>query len=329
MKTAFCLWLVPLCVLAATRPQYEVIDVTNVYSGDQVYFGALRINNSNQIIGAVPRPGHLGEYRGFLWQDGALQRLGLGVVEDINDFGQYVGSLTGAVFQTVEPDLRPRAINNAGQVVGESSGHAFLSDSNGLVLFPIEGVVTQSVAVAVNNSGVATGRVGIDSAPPRAFIFTTNGSMGIGPVLKLSLSRGVAINDAGHVALLTIQTNRHSRRVYSYLFRDGELTKLRPVSGYLHVNAEAVNNSDEVVGFVGRTLRGFSGSGPHPFFITISAGFLYSNGKQYNLNRLLTKSSRGWTVTRPLDINDAGWIVARAHRRGEAERVVLLRRASP
>jgi uncharacterized membrane protein len=330
MKIFFSLFLLPVCVLAAeTRPQYEVIDVARTSLGNHYYFGPLRINNSNQIVGAFPAPGSLSEFQGFLWQDGLLQELGTGVVQDINDFGDYIGSVTGAVFQTMAPSLMPRAINNAGQVVGEASQHAFFSDSNGLVLFPIEGSVQQSVALAVNNAGIATGRALFDSGPRRAFIFTTNGSMSIGPVLKLSSSQGVAINDAGHVAIAATQTNGHKKRLYSYLYRDGELTQLRPLPGYPHVNAEAMNNSDEVVGFLGHTVRDFSTNNPPHLLVSISAGFLYSNGKQYNLNRLLTKSSRAWRVTHPLDINDSGWIVARAVREGESGRVVLLRRVSP
>jgi hypothetical protein len=155
MKIAFCLLLIPFCVLAATpaSPHYEVIDVASTTSGNRYYFGPLRINNSNQIIGSLPTPGSLDEFQGFLWQDGILQGLGTGVVQDINDFGEYIGSVTGAVFQSMAPILIPRAINNAGQVVGESNQQAFLSDSNGPVLFPIEGSVQQSVAYAVNNSG--------------------------------------------------------------------------------------------------------------------------------------------------------------------------------
>ncbi len=326
MKLFFSLLLMPFCVLAATRPQFEVIDVAAVSVGNVYYLGPLRINNSNQIVGAFPAPSG-GAIHGFFWQNNILNDLGPGIVKDINDVGQYIGSVTSAVFQSMEPSLNPRAINNAGQVVGESERHAFIADSNGLAVFPVEGNVQESVALAVNNSGVATGRVLFDSPPRRAFLFTTNGSVAIGPALKLFFSEGVAINDAGHVAIVAVQTNGHSHRNYSYMYRDGALTPLRSVAGYPNVNAVAMNNSDEVVGFVGRNARQFPNT-PPSFLVSISAGFLYSNGKSYNLNRLLTKSSRGWRVTDPLDINDSGWIVARAARRGERERVVLLRPVS-
>jgi probable HAF family extracellular repeat protein len=326
MKTFFSLFLLPCCVFAATtRPQFEVIEVTSAYEGNLFYFGPFRINNSNQIVGAFPTPAG-NAYHGFLWQNGMLDDLGLGIAKDINDFGHYIGNVTSAVFQTVFPSLIPYAINNAGQVVGESEHHAFISDSNGLVLFPEEGFVQQSVAVAVNNSGVATGRAVIDSAPRRAFLFTANGSMAIGPTLKLHSSQGVGINDAGHVLLQATQTNGHTKRIYSYLYRDGELTPLPSLPGYRHLNAEAINNANEVVGFVGRTVHDHGDAGLGSFVVSLSAAFLYSNGTSYNLNRLLKKSSRGWHVIEGIDINDTGSIVALASRANTRERVVLLRR---
>lgn len=333
---AFCVLLFPSCVLAATIPQFEVIDVTNVYvipdSFNPIpypYFGPVRINNSNQIIGAVPvaKQHKFKEFQGFLWQDGVFQGLGTGVVEDINDFGDYIGSVTGAVLQAVAPSLNPHAINNAGQVVGEMDDHAFLWDSNGMVPFPTDSSVSRSIAYAVNNFGVATGTASINGGKYVPFLFTSDASMAIGPTTNTSWSRGVAINDAGHVALVVMHTNGSSRRLCTYLYRDGELTQLRSIRGLRHVRATAMNNSDEIIGYAGRTARDhFSTSRPRAFLMTVSAGFLYSNGEQHNLDRLLTKSSRGWHVSEPLDINDSGSIVARASWRGKPSRVVMLRR---
>src|SRR5436189_5977081 len=103
--------------LAATRPQFEVIPLSNGPAAIFAYPVTLRLNNSNQITGAILTEDPVPHFESFLWQDGNVQALGEGRVEDLNDFGVWVGSVTGAVFQSSAPSLTPHAVNNAGQVV--------------------------------------------------------------------------------------------------------------------------------------------------------------------------------------------------------------------
>lgn len=101
---------------------------------------AYSINNSGQIVGeswATDFPPHI---RAILWQNGTMHSLGScdGEAYGINDNGQIVGLAADAnynsfaflwqngVMQNLVPGFA-NAINNSGQVVGQSSNrHAFL-----------------------------------------------------------------------------------------------------------------------------------------------------------------------------------------------------------
>jgi hypothetical protein len=314
-----------ISALAASRPQFDVVpligDASNVLGFSTNLPGPslnLRINNSNQVAGTLVIRTGGSHFESYLWSNGNLQMLGNGRIEDINDAGAYIGSAPGSVFQSEFV----HGINNAGQVVGEDP-HPFLWDSNGFRYFPFNGVAGQAYVRAVNNFGVATGGA-ISNNSYQAFIFTVSNVVDIGQIPKISLSEGKAISDQGHVVLTATYTNRSTKRIRSYLYHDNRLTRLPTLPGNPHTWAQSMNNSDEIVGFIGPTAHSFGTNAP--FAVAQAAGFLYSRGKLYNLNKLLTKSSRGWHVSNALDINDAGTIVAHARRPFEPEQPVLLRR---
>lgn len=104
---------------------------------------AYGINNQGRIVGRGSWPTGAGA---FLWEDGTITSLGFGEAHDINDLGHVVGYTLweNGYLWTPEDGLitieklpgagtvRPRSINNIGQVVGDyhilgtSNWHAFL-----------------------------------------------------------------------------------------------------------------------------------------------------------------------------------------------------------
>src|SRR5687768_4807135 len=79
-------------------PQYEVVEIQAGGSNIIAYPGTLRLNNSNQVSGAMLVESPTPHFESFLWHpEQPVQWLGEGEINDINDAGAYVGTVTGAV----------------------------------------------------------------------------------------------------------------------------------------------------------------------------------------------------------------------------------------
>lgn len=323
--------IVLICVLALSflmkgnaairRPLYEVVEIRADGTNVPAYPGTLRINNSNRVSGSVSVVEPSPHFESFLWKDGEpIRWLGEGRIDDINDEGDFVGSVAGAeVWRNGQ--VQTFAINNARQAVGSDEGHAFITDSNGQTT--ILGPTVFSEARSVNSAGIAAGIALLNPGSPiTPVIFTSTNIVDLGWIRGTSASETTVINDRNHVLFTATLTNRF--RVRSYLFRNNKPKPLPTLPGSRHTVAFAMNNADEIVGFFGRNNapvpRGSSGA------ITVVGAFLYFDGKLYNLDKLLTPESRGWHVSEALDINDAGAIAAFAARPGEQRVPVLLRR---
>jgi hypothetical protein len=308
------------------RPQFEVVELLASGTNVPAYPGTLRINNSNQISGAIsvvePNP----HFESFLWKDGeSIQWLGEGRIDDLNDNGEFAGSVQGAVLVGNGGSFKTFAINNARQVAGSIQNRAFITDSNGQMNFPL-GDAIFSQARSLNSMGAAAGMARMTPGGPiTPIIFNPTNVIDLGWIRRTSMGDTTIINDQGHVLFTVTQTNRS--RVRSYFFRGGRPRPLPARPGARHTVAFAMNNSDEIVGFLGRD--GDSAPPGGGTAVSIVGGFLYSRGKLYQLDKLLTEESRGWHVSEALDINNAGSIAAFAARPGERRVPVLLRRVQP
>ena len=152
--------------------------------GDE-FSEAFGINNAGQVVGGSGS--FSGPGRAFLWTTVAgMQDIGPGGASDINDAGQVVGaSVRGAFLWSAAAGMQDlgvlpgmefsaaTGINNAGQVVGESSelegfaeSRAFrwtaadgMQDLNALIdpLDPLKAVTTLFDARDINNAGQIVG----------------------------------------------------------------------------------------------------------------------------------------------------------------------------
>src|SRR5262249_45143789 len=105
----------------------------------------------------------------------------------------------------------------------------------------------------------------------------------------------------------------------AYLLREDGTNDLGALPGLRHTYVRSMNNADQVVGMSYNTdTNGYNLSG--------FTGFLYSGGRLYNLDRLLVGSNRQWHIQDACDINEHGWIAAKAAYPGVSTRAVLLRR---
>jgi probable HAF family extracellular repeat protein len=152
----------------------------------------------------------------FLYDNGAYTQLPTGLT-GINDSGVVVGRVSGqnGAYRYVggqvqdignlgrQSDTAAWAINNAGQIVGQSTTnqavtHAFLWDSGKMTdLGSLTGPRGSSTAFAISDNGQVLGIPAVTSASPdEAFVYTNGKLVDIGRSWGISLF-GAGINNAG------------------------------------------------------------------------------------------------------------------------------------
>lgn len=132
--------------------RYQVVDLGAVVGE---YSFAYAVNNHEDVVGHYVENG---KYRGFLWRDGIVTRIG-------------PPGVSTAAFD----------INNHGQVVGGSDEHAFLWQDGIMTDLGTLGGST-SVAVAINDHGQIVGRATTATGEWHAVLWTQGRITDLGPV---------------------------------------------------------------------------------------------------------------------------------------------------
>ena len=261
-----------------------VINIGSPYQSD-----ASSINEQGQIVGSaslepIVGPRDIG-LRATLWQNGSVVNLGTlpgggtSRATDINDVGQVVGTSMQWDFEhaviwnqgqiTDLGALKPRAINNAGQVVG-SIPAGFSNMTNAVVWEHYGGFSNMTHAVVWEN-----GQLTDLGASPGAI----NGSL------------ANDINNVGQIVGVD-----HERAV---LWWQGAKVELGSLSGDSNSNALGINDLGQVVGYSQTFANSSDGI----------RAVLWQNGTVLDLNTLASVQASGWTLRSATQINDKGQII--------------------
>ncbi len=201
------------------------------------------------------------------------------------------------------------AVNNAGQVVGESNSsvgpantvHAFLY--SGGVMTDLGALTTApSRGLGVSDSGLVTGYSYLGSSANHAFLY--DGTLhDLGSITSTSgpnsdVSQGYDVNDSGEVVGFSYTA---SGNTHAFISSGGVLTDLGALGGTFST-AFAINNAGQAVGYYAYNKSG-GGTGYR--------AFLYSGGVMSDLGLSINPGSDA--DSRAFAINDAGQITGWAH----------------
>lgn len=258
---------------------------------------AVAINDKGQVLGNWTSGG---QQRGFIYSFGKQR-----------DIGAIPGYLT-----------RYTDINKAGYITAIGSSpdfygpHGFLRAPDGsftdIGFLPFDNPITN--AYALNNKNQITGESGpllFPEQPVRAFIWTKGAMRDLGD-LGFDINAGLAINDCGQVTgFASLPVGFHAR--HAFLYSNGRMRDIdgRPLT-------ETQENFSEGTGI--NCLGYVVGSSDH------LSGFIYRGKRMQSLNALIDPH-RGWDISAPKAINNAGQIAATAYRHGRryAVRLDLIR----
>jgi uncharacterized protein (TIGR03437 family) len=219
----------------------------------------------------------------------------------------------------------PFGLNNNGQLAGsqiqvsKTSLNLFLNSV--AVFYTLSSGVTSilgsdDAAFGINSGGTVAGAsVGQDgnSVDPLLWVGGLAQSLPILSPYKQSLA--TSVNDSGVAAgaavNISFTLDTTGNLAHAVIFNaDGTVTDLGVVGTDQSSLATGINNSGTVVGF--------SNQNPPDFTIQLQAiledpkgttrGFVYTNGKIYDLNTLLTNGT-GWSLAYATAINNAGQII--------------------
>jgi probable HAF family extracellular repeat protein len=215
---------------------------------------ALAVNEQGTVAGRSAS-GELVE-----WADGKVVHLGVkGNVTDINGAGVVVGSIHDAAATRafmyrdgVVTDLgnlgtdasassSANAINERGQIAGNSNNHAFLYENGAMRDLGTLGG-SASIAKGIDDRGDVVGMSGDAHGAPTPFV--SNGAMQALPAPTYSAA--IAINNRGQVI-------GSGEGIYGYLLDNGTVTRLDTIpavqaKGWRHLEPTGINDRGWIVG---------------------------------------------------------------------------------
>jgi probable HAF family extracellular repeat protein len=295
---------------------------------------ASRINDAGQVVGVFYGATGLGS--AFLYDGNHLTDLGslvssyassmgglpsyASAAVSINGSGQVVGYYqvnlsiglipntflySGGKITSLTPLSSVNGINDAGQIIGYSFGHAVLYDGGKMTNLGTFGGGYSSAA-AINSSGQVVGLSYINlTGDTHAFLYSGGKMTDLGTLPGFSRSQANDINASGQIVGTASTSQGVNGPSRAFLDSGGKLTDLGTLSGAGDSHANGINSLGQVVG----------GSGSH--------AFLFSNGKMTDLNSLIAASS-GWQLIDATAINNKGHIVGQALDVYGSAHVVLL-----
>jgi probable HAF family extracellular repeat protein len=297
------------------------------------WFNASAINDAGQMTGVMRVP--CGSHA-FLYTNGDVRDLG--ALGGTRSFGHAISG-NGMVTGEVAPGAGP--------------AHAFLY-ANGTMrdLGTLPGG-SSSIGLGINDDGQVAGSSTTRTDQTHAVLADSGGMRDLG-TLGGNFSYGAGINNAGHVVgASTTQRSDDSPR-HAFFYHDGMMADLGDMGGTGSF-ADGINNRDQIIGAVVDAAQV-----AHPFIDTDGVvtmlgdfggrytgtwdinnlgqvvgystfnddigsrhGFLYTDGKMFDINALIDPAL-GWTVATAIGINDARQILGYACRTSDLCRPVRL-----
>jgi probable HAF family extracellular repeat protein len=307
---------------------------------------AYDLNNLGQVVGSMDTGG---QYHAFVSNGSAPTDLGtLGGSNSsalsINDHGQIVGDsyvsgdaynhgfiVNGGSMSALPGQnlLGASAINNAGTVAGTMTVPTPNGDQMHAYTYAAGGGFTDlgtlpigdgSFASAINGAGDVVGAAnsminGFPNVPQDPFLVHNGTMIDLGTLDPNGIWTGAtSINDhgqiVGHAGLGPDPDNPGGLYPQTaFLYENGVLKNLGGLAPHASSAALDINNLGQIVGAASL------GTG-------FSHGFLYENGKMFDLNSLIDPAG-GWTIEGASAINDLQQIAARACRNGVCQAVRL------
>jgi uncharacterized membrane protein len=313
---------------------YTLTDLGELIPNAQYSIG-YSINEAGWVAGVAEAPGTTQGIQAFVYDPAS----GVTVLRDAPGASQVLISNTGVVAGSVGAQAfiydhgtvknvvgyggaltTVGSISDAGVLIGTSTDplgryHGVQWNLNGQMTHWYQPLPEyQDLAiVGMNNHGTVLG-VGYNAATPgarQAFIQSGNTVTRL-PLLAGNLSYFVGINDRNEVAGVSADTEGNGRAV---LVRDGKVIELgSPSLPFTTSWASAINNSGQVVGYVGGMLNHSS----------LQSAVLFEGDKVTLLASLLSPDVAGqWDLQFATDINDAGQIVGSGVFNGQVRAFLL------
>jgi len=231
------------------------------------------INKWGDVAGGSQISGNVA-YHAFLYTGGQMIDLGTpagyssSIALDINDHGQIVGGLNGTgqngseAFLYEDGVMTPlgityrwystaRAINNHGQIAGDSGSIAYLWEADGTArrLGTLGG--TYSGALDINDAGQVLGYSAMPgNQETHAFIWENGQMTDLGTLPGGEDVHPNAISNSGKVVGYVEMTAGGNR---AFLYEDGVMKDLNaltePVEGWMWRDAHGINSRDQICGY--------------------------------------------------------------------------------